>query len=176
MIWVITAAVICLDHLTKYWAVLALSRRGPIVLIENVLQLQYAENTGGAASIMADHPQLLTVLSLAALAIIIWWARTVPATEKLTRIGFAFVLGGAIGNLLDRIFRGGFLFKTYVVDFIDAHWHEYHWPTFNVADSAICVGIGVIFLAHFLTYRRSTQAGQPAEALKAPESPGRAPQ
>jgi signal peptidase II len=154
MIWWVAAIVCCLDQLTKLWAVQTLSGGRTIPLIENCLQLAYATNQGGAAGLLREHPQWLTLLSLVALVIIIWWAWSVPREEKLARLGFGAILGGAIGNLLDRLFRGGFLVGTYVVDFIDAHWHyRVHWPTFNLADSAICVGIAIVVIAHLRTAR-----------------------
>jgi len=163
--WLIIAAVILLDQMTKYWAVQALGSGHTITVVEDFLQLAYAENRGGAASLMSSHPQLLTLLSLLALGVIIWWARTVPPGDRITRAGFALVLGGATGNLLDRLFRGGFFFDTYVVDFVDAHWyHRIHWPTFNLADSAICLGIVLIFYAHFRLYRREPVEAQAAGA------------
>ena len=167
MLWWIAAIVVVLDQLTKFWAVEVLYNEGQlrtIVVIENFFQLSYAENRGGAASILSSHPQLLTALSIIALAVIVWWAVQLPADDRLGRIGFGAVLGGAVGNLLDRLFRGGFLVDTYVVDFLDAHWfYRYHWPTFNVADTAICVGIGLIILSQF----RLARAGEASE----PEAP-----
>lgn len=155
MIWWVAAIVCCLDQLTKYWAVKTLSSGRTIVLIDNFLQLAYAKNRGGAAGIMQEYPQLLTVLSLIALVVIVVWARSVPPEHKLARLGFGLVLGGAVGNLLDRLFRGGFILNTYVVDFIDAHWYyRAHWPTFNLADSAICVGIALIIVAQLRHHRR----------------------
>jgi signal peptidase II len=149
MIWWVAAIVCCLDQLTKLWAVQALSTGRTITLLENFLQLSYARNQGGAAGLLSSHPQWLTLLSVVALAVIIWWARTVPPDERFARLGFGAILGGAIGNMLDRLFRGGFFVGTYVVDFIDAHWYyQLHWPTFNLADSAICVGIVMVVLAH----------------------------
>jgi signal peptidase II len=160
MLWWIAAIVVVLDQLTKFWAVKVLYNEGQlhtIVVVENFFQLSYAENRGGAASILDSHPQLLTALSIIALAVIVWWALQLPASDRLGRIGFGAVLGGAVGNLLDRLFRGGFVFDTHVVDFLDAHWfYRYHWPTFNVADTAICVGIALIIFSQF----RLSRAGE----------------
>ena len=169
MIWWIAAVVIVLDQLTKLWAVRALSPdpNRAITIIPNFLQLAWATNQGGAAGLLHHHPQLLTLLSLAALGIILWWAHTVPLGEKLARFGFGLILGGAMGNLLDRLFRGGFVLHTYVVDFIDAHWYyRIHWPTFNVADSCICIGIAIVLLAH-LRPQHHTLAAQPQETKTA---------
>jgi len=165
--WV--AAIVCiLDQLTKLWAVHELSSGRTILLLDNFLQLAYARNQGGAAGLLREHPQWLTLLSLVALGIIVWWARSVPREERLARFGFGMILGGAIGNMLDRLFRGGFLVGTYVVDFIDAHWYyRLHWPTFNLADSSICVGIAIIIIAHVWFRPRETHGeSDAAEALE----------
>ena len=164
MIWWVAAIVCCLDQLTKLWAVQTLSGGRTIRLLDNFLQLAYATNQGGAAGLLRDYPQLLTLLSLAALGVIVWWARTVPPEERLARLGFGAILGGAVGNMLDRLFRGGFFVGTYVVDFIDAHWYyRWHWPTFNLADSAICVGIAIVVIAHLHAHRK-TEAATPEPA------------
>jgi len=155
MIWWVAAIVCCLDQLAKLWAVRTLGSGHVIPISENFLHLRYRTNTGGVAGLMQDHPQLLALLSVIALVIIIWWARSLPAEEKMARLGFGAVLGGAVGNLLDRLFRGGS-----VVDFIDAHWYNHEWlrwPTFNLADSAICIGIGLIVFAHLRAYGRTVQ-------------------
>ena len=168
MIWWVAAIVCVLDHLTKLWAVHELSSGRTIPLLANFLQLAYAENQGGAAGLLRQHPQLLTLLSLVALGIIVWWARSVPREERLARFGFGMILGGAIGNMLDRLFRGGFLIGTYVVDFIDAHWYyRIHWPTFNFADSSICVGIAIIIIAHLWSAPHEARAQSAAVEVAA---------
>jgi len=173
MVWWVAAIVCCLDQLTKLWAVHTLASGRTITVVDNFLRLAYAENQGGAAGIMRNHPQVLTLFSLAALVVIIWWARSIPAEDRVARLGFGAVLGGALGNLIDRLFRGGFIFGTYVVDFIDAHWYDkLHWPTFNLADSAICIGIGLIILANIRSHRHAAarlggeKASSPAVARK----------
>ncbi len=173
MIWWVAATVCCLDQLTKFWAVRTLSSGRRIVLIDNYFQLAYAENQGGAAGLLGGYPQVLTLLSLAALCVIVWWALTIPRHERLARFGFGAVMGGAVGNLLDRLFRGGFLFDTYVVDFFDAHWHDQlRWPTFNVADTFICIGIGLIIFAHVRAYRRSAATATGKKPSPEPGSQG----
>jgi len=165
MIWWVAAIVCCSDQLTKLWAVRTLGTGRTITLLEDFLQLSYTTNQGGAAGLLRNYPQFLTVVSLVALVVIIWWARTVPFDERLARVGFGAILGGAIGNLLDRLFRGGFFVGTYVVDFIDAHWYDrWHWPTFNLADSAICIGIGIVIVAHWRTARLAASAESRVEA------------
>jgi signal peptidase II len=103
----------------------------------------------------SDHSGVLTIVSLAAVVIILAWHFSIPKQERLQRVSLALIFGGALGNLLDRFIRG------YVIDFIDAHWRSsYHWPTFNVADSSICIGIALFILAMALQHRgEKTGAG-----------------
>jgi signal peptidase II len=163
MVWGVAFIVCCLDQLTKVWAIQALSGGRRIELVDNFLRFEYTTNPGGAAGMLGDSPLLLTALSVVALGIIVWWARMIPRDEKFARAGFGLILGGAVGNLIDRLFRGGFLSFSGVVDFIQAHWYDRaHWPTFNVADSAICIGIALVIFTHVIAYRR--EAAQEAGA------------
>jgi signal peptidase II len=89
---------------------------------------------------------LLTLTSLAALALVVYYFFKTPPDEKLMKISLSFILGGALGNLADRIFRG------YVVDFMDFYVKKWHWPSFNVADS--CITIGAILLIFLFFFKR----------------------
>jgi len=145
-----------LDHATKLLAIAYLKpdwwgvsnptlemweQRERFVIIPQLLQFQYAENRGAAFSILYGHTFLLGIVSAAATCLLVWFWRSLPATERIGRFSVAAILSGAIGNMIDRFFRG------YVVDFIDAHWfYQAHWPTFNIADSAICVGAFLVGL------------------------------
>jgi signal peptidase II len=139
MMFVIGVVVLAFDHLTK-WLAIEYLQAGPVTVIPGLLNFAFAVNTGGAFSLMADRPVLLTSLASVAFLIIVLLAWSTPAHEVMMRLGFALMLGGAVGNLIDRYFRGG------VIDFIDAHWGPYHWPTFNIADSAICIAAGLIII------------------------------
>ena len=165
-------AVIICDQATKLWALSALapSPERPfytaISVIPNVLRLLYAENTGAAFSMFRGHPEVLTgIACLLALGVLVW-SFLLPRNERLSRVALGLVFGGAVGNLLDR-FRLGF-----VVDFVDVHWKgKQMWPTFNVADSAICVGIALFLLSTLLETRRAAAAARlaPPSAEPAPE-------
>lgn len=143
----IALGTLLLDHLTKFWAVVVLrdfdyTTGKPVVIdvIPGFLAFRYAENTGAAFSMFSEYPLLLTAItSVIALVLLGWYWKT-PEGHRITRLALALVLAGAVGNLIDRFTRGS------VVDFIDAYWRSYHWPTFNIADSAICIGIGILFL------------------------------
>jgi signal peptidase II len=140
------------DHATKYAAKAELEGQPPRVLIASVLDLRYTENTDVAFSLLRWIPEgvrapLLVVFgAVATVALIVLLRRS---TTWLARAGVAFLLAGALGNYLDRLFRG------YVVDFI----HVHHWPVFNVAD--ICVAIGIA-LFYWTSRPRSAAVPSPA--------------
>ena len=96
---------------------------------------------------------LFTVVPVAAIVLIAVYAWRVPAAQTMTHVALALILGGAVGNLVDRLRLG------YVVDFVDVHWRGWHWPAFNVADSAICIGVGLLLLE---SLRSPAPAAEPA--------------
>ncbi len=130
------------DHATKAVAEARLAERAPIELVAGVLDLHYTQNHDVGFSLLRaipPEPRRLVILTLGlAMAVGIGWAfaraRTAPI---LLQAGLAVLLAGAIGNLLDRLARG------YVVDFI----HLHHWPVFNVADMAVCLGVVAVVWA-----------------------------
>ena len=132
----IVAIVVALDQVTKSWAVATLAGREPIHLFWT-LELDLAFNPGLAFSQGTGLTGLITIVGLGLVAGIVWWSRGVTSTKLAT--GLALLLGGACGNLSDRLFRdhGGA-----VVDFIDPQW----WPVFNVADVAVFFGAAVLIL------------------------------
>jgi signal peptidase II len=178
------------DISTKVWAELTLNQRGfePLELIKDHLSITLAYNRGGAwglfatASDMVRKPFFLGV-SVAAIAFIISLYARLTSRQKALRWGLPLVLGGALGNLNDRITR------SQVIDFIDfrADWimdlnvfvHRYvpswamtdHWPTFNVADVAICIGVGLMAVDMF-THRPRRVSLAPAGPLSVPPLPG----
>ena len=112
-------------------------------VIPGVLDLTHTRNTGVAFGFFANSnsawvPPLLTVISAFALLLILFYSFKHPATEWRLQLGLMLVLGGAAGNLHDRVTYG------YVIDFIDAYFRNFHWWTFNIADSAISVGIALL--------------------------------
>jgi signal peptidase II len=114
-------------------------------VIPGLLSFTHTRNWGAAFGLFSDRTLpaqtlVLTIVSLVALVAIFLYFLRLPTERILPRVGLALVLGGACGNLLDRIRLG------YVIDFLDVYWREYHWPTFNVADSAITVGVGLLLI------------------------------
>ena len=143
----IVVAVVGLDQATKAWATSGL-RDGPVSIIGSTVEFQLARNTGSAFSLFQTVTPLLAVLAVGLVAILV---RTLNRAEDLTvLVALALVLGGALGNIIDRLFRApGFLHGA-VVDFIKVG----SWPTFNVADSAITIG-AVLLVAWSLLSSRS---------------------
>ncbi|HEV8672614.1 MAG TPA: signal peptidase II [Methylomirabilota bacterium] len=147
----IAGLVFALDQLTKVWALARLSTAHPVVVVPDLVDLTLVLNPGVAFGIFSWLPVewrwLVMVFSLAALVLLCSVAlRIAPQGGWGSRLALGLVFGGAAGNLLDRARLGA------VVDFVDLHWRQYHWPAFNVADSAITVG--VILLAAELALSR----------------------
>jgi signal peptidase II len=137
--WVVAALVVivAVDQLTKAWAVAALAR-GPKHVIGDFLVFDLSRNGGSAFSRFQGYTPVVAVL---AIVIAFFVARAVrDATDRWTLIGLVLVLGGALGNLADRLARSPGFLRGHVVDFVAVGW----WPVFNVADS--CITIGAILL------------------------------
>jgi signal peptidase II len=136
----IALVVVILDQVTKAVVRPALALHESVVVIPDFLDFTRVHNTGAAFGMLntVDFPFKAVVLSLVALVAlggVAWYAATVPLGDRLARVGIAGVLGGAIGNLIDRATAG------YVLDFVDAYWNGWHFWAFNVADAAISVGV-----------------------------------
>ncbi|MBZ4420807.1 signal peptidase II [Myxococcus sp. RHSTA-1-4] len=120
----------------------------PHRFIEDYWHFRYVENPGAAWGLFSNLPDgvrraFFHVVSLAALAFIFLMYRRTAVEQRLVRVALALITGGALGNFMDRLVRG------YVIDFIDWHWRNQpgmRWPTFNVADAAICVGVAFMLL------------------------------
>lgn len=140
---VVAAVVVVIDQLTKALAVTALADE-PISLIADVLQLALTRNTGASFSILTGNGTLIALVVVGVIVLVVAMLRRV--NHRLEAVGLGLVLGGAIGNLLDRIFRGDGLLDGAVIDFIDFSF----FPTFNVADTAINVGVILLLIAAIL--------------------------
>ena len=142
--------VLVADQATKWLAMneLALHRPEPLL---PVLNLMLAFNTGAAFSFLADAPGwqrwLLSGVALAVSLYLLYWLRGLAADRRFEAAGVGLILGGAVGNLVDRLRLGG------VIDFIDVHYGGWHWPAFNMADAAITVGVGLILLTAWSDWR-----------------------
>lgn len=146
LISVLTYAVIFLDQLTKWWAVHHLKPIDEIPIIRDVLYFKYTTNDGMAFGLLSEHRWifiLLTALILAAILIFLHKTRE-QKKHPLLSVSLALVLGGGIGNMIDRIFFSDTLFCGKVVDFIDFRLIDF--AIFNLADSAVCVGEVLLIL------------------------------
>jgi len=146
-IWVlvIAAGVLLADQITKWTVVAWIPVQSRIEIVEGFLALNHVRNRGAAFGLFADAPSDLVrigliVVSLLAVALIWAYARDGWHQPRIV-LAFGLILGGAVGNLVDR------LRLHYVVDFVDVHWSQWHWPSFNVADAAITVGAVTLFIA-----------------------------
>ena len=151
LLW-ISVLVIAVDQLTKLWIERTMLL-GDSFAVLPVLDIVRAHNSGAAFSFLATaggwQRWAFSVLAVGVSIGIIYWLRNlVRATQALLAIGLALILGGAIGNVIDRIEHG------YVVDFIFAHWDIHYFPAFNVADSAITIGAGLVILDALREWRR----------------------
>ena len=150
----VALSVVILDQITKAMVRPALALHQSVELIPGFLDLTRVHNTGAAFGMLnaVDFPLKTLVLSgvaIVALSGVAWYAATVPLSDRLARIGVAAVLGGAIGNLIDRATSG------YVLDFVDAYWGNWHFWAFNVADAAISIGVVFMILDMLGVGRRS---------------------
>lgn len=123
-------------------------RTAPVPVIESFWHFKYVENPGAAWGLLGHvdpgmRVPFFHIVSIAAIAFILYFYRKLLDDQRYLQVALALVLGGAVGNYFDRVLR------NYVIDFIDWHWLQdpnLHWPTFNIADSAICVGVGMMLL------------------------------
>ena len=146
-------AVVLLDQWTKYLVVDNLDEFQEIVLLP-VLDLMRLHNEGAAFSFLGDasgwQRWLFTSLGIAVSVGILVWLRRLPASgAHLLAAGLSLVLGGALGNVIDRVLWG------HVIDFIRVHYEQWYFPAFNVADSAITVGAALLILDNLVDYRRA---------------------
>jgi signal peptidase II len=143
---VIAALIVLLDRVTKLWVIANIKQGHAIVIIPRIFRLTHVVNTGAAFSIFegASSPALVRNLligfSIIAVTVVLALIWKTGQRATLTSVALALILGGAIGNLYDRIRF------AYVVDFLEVHIVHYHWPDFNVADSAIVVGACLLLL------------------------------
>jgi len=143
--WPLTVVGLALDLWTKRAVFDWLERQGSIPVINGFLQLVQAENDGAAFGIAAGQHHLLAAVSIAALIVILAIFLFSGRQGKLVHIALGLFAAGVCGNLWDRVFNNG-----RVRDFIDVmYWPGRHWPAFNVADSMLCIGVGLLIISTF---------------------------
>ena len=147
------------DQITKAYVHRTLHKFQSVEIVKNFFHITHVRNTGAAFGLLAGpaHPlrtALFVVISGVAIGAIFLIYRRIEDDDTLHALAFSLLLGGAAGNLVDRIWMG------HVIDFLDFHWYGHHWPAFNFADSAICGGIGLILLNMVMGARRSPLGGR----------------
>jgi signal peptidase II len=149
--FIIVAAVVLLDQATKFWVHKSMALYQSIEVIPHFANLTYIRNPGAAFSFLAEsRPSLrmtfLVVVAIAAIACIVFLLKITRSDRRSFTVGLSLILGGAVGNLIDRLRLGE------VADFIDLYWNRFHWPAFNLADSAITIGV-ILLLIRMLRQR-----------------------
>ena len=154
---VVSAAVMVLDQLTKAWVLKTLPEYSAIPVIDGVWNWYRTYNTGAAFSFLSGaggwQQYLFTVLAFGICGLLGFWLARTPRRDWKTALPFALVIGGALGNVIDRLQHG------HVIDFIQWHWHDHYWPAFNLADSAIVAGAIGIALFGLLQGKGAGKAG-----------------
>ena len=145
-------SVLALDQATKLYVHTTFGLHESRPVITHLFAFTYVRNSGAAFGMLAQQSQEFlrfffpTVTVIALVGLCMYFAR-VPYQRTLTLWGLCLIISGATGNGIDRLWLGQ------VIDFIDVHWYAYHWPAFNMADSSICIGVGLLLLDSFRTAR-----------------------
>lgn len=170
-----SGAVLALDFGTKRWATATLAGREPMPILGDLLRLTYTRNPGVAFGIGAGFPFPYYLFSIAAALTILYLFLRGPIPSRTQRIGLALILGGALGNLVDRVTAGE------VVDWIEVGWRHWHFHVFNIADSAVSIGVVMFALGRLRSDPRyhgvpdaGTTVGAPPHDVRPtpPSSPG----
>ncbi|MFA5516500.1 MAG: signal peptidase II [Desulfuromonadales bacterium] len=151
LLLIVTLVVVPLDQATKLYISSHFRLYESVTVLENFFHISYLRNKGAAFGLLADSafriPFFITVAVLAAAGILVYMYQ-ISNRQRLLQAGLSLIFAGALGNLIDRVLYGE------VIDFLDFHWYEHHWPAFNVADSAITVGVGLMLIDLFLEERK----------------------
>lgn len=153
----IAAMVVAVDQVTKRYVERSIGLHESVSVVDGLLSLTHGRNPGVAFGVLSEgglpfQPAALTVLGVAAVVALGLYAHRTPPSHRLRLTALALVVGGAVGNLVDRARYGS------VVDFIHVYWGRHQWPDFNVADSAISVGVCLLLLEGLLARRGAQDA------------------
>lgn len=148
--YLIALLIILVDQITKWLVVKYMTLGESITVVENLLYITSHRNRGAAWGILQGQMWFFYIVTTVVIIGIVYYIRKFSA-DKLTGISLGLILGGAIGNFIDRIFRNE------VVDFVHTYIFSYSFPVFNVADSALCIGVGLMVIAMFLEEKRAKE-------------------
>ncbi|MBA7633008.1 Lipoprotein signal peptidase [subsurface metagenome] len=150
----VVVVLVGLDQLTKALIVRSIILQGSRSVIPGFFNLTHVRNRGAIFGFFSHSDSrilyiFLTLVSVAALGLVIYYFFKTPVSERLMKISLSLILAGALGNLIDRLFRG------HVIDFLDFYVKDWHWPSFNVADS--CITVGAFLLIFILIFKRGQE-------------------
>jgi len=150
----VTPLILLLDQLTKLYIDKTMKLYQSIPVVDGLFSITYLRNRGAAFSFLADAswrlPFFLLATVIAVIAILVAFTK-LRADQGFAAFSLTMILAGAVGNLIDRVRMGE------VIDFLDVYWRSHHWPAFNVADSAICVGVALLAFDMFREEKRLNQ-------------------
>lgn len=137
--------IVALDQYSKYLVVRRLPYGSTVEVIPNLFNLTFVKNFGAAFGLFQNQLAVFVVVAVVAISVIVVYSFIISEKEYTLQIGLAFLLGGAIGNFIDRLRLG------YVIDFLHLHHDAWHWPVFNIADIAIDIGVALILIKFLFT-------------------------
>ncbi len=150
LLLIVFAVIVPIDQWTKFYIDSTMELHQSYTVVEHFFNISYVLNTGAAFGMLGDSPwrvPFLSAIAVLAVLTILWIFKRIDG-HQLQRFALSLVLSGAIGNLIDRLRIGA------VIDFLDVHWYQHHWPAFNVADSAITVGVALLLVDLWCEERR----------------------
>ncbi len=153
---VMAVVIVLLDQVSKDIVQSHLELHAAITVLPGLFNIRLVTNTGAAWGLFRGGSFWLSIVSTVVLVLLVTCRRALLSDSRLDRVILALLAGGIAGNLIDRVRLG------YVVDFLDFHWRTSHFPAFNVADAAICTGVGLYILSQYLQSRRPGVADRPA--------------
>ena len=140
---ILAAVIVIADQITKAIATAELTMYKAVAVMP-MFNFTLMHNEGAAFSFLSDaggwQRWFFTIISLVVSIVLVFWIKKLKPEEKIQAMAFSLILGGAVGNLIDRVRFG------YVVDFIEIYYHQYSWPAFNIADSAITIGVIILIV------------------------------
>ncbi|GFO59144.1 lipoprotein signal peptidase [Geomonas silvestris] len=149
---IVSFLVLVLDQASKIFIDRSMMLHSSIPVIPNFFSITYLRNRGAAFGILANSAYRLPfflLVSAVAICVIVVVIKKLREDQKLAAASLSLIFSGALGNVIDRIRLGE------VIDFLDAHWYNHHWPAFNIADSAICVGVFLLAIDMYLEEKRA---------------------
>ena len=161
--------VVLADRVTKLMIARTIDLHESVPVIKGFFSLTHLRNPSGIFGLGPAKPLFFTVASFIALLFLVYLFRTLDPQRRAQHVAFGLIMGGAVGNLIDRTFCGEQLFRGPVTDFLNFSIRGHHWPPFNVADSAITVGVALFLLSVFLASKEeAADASGSSKTLRTP--------